>query len=118
LRQPIEPNVDGVPKWVAFKRSAAFQQQSNERRMAAVRCEGENRVTMIVPSVKVSAFFDEQSIETPDFKYSHSITPDARFGLDDEGGLVWVRFRTEEANASVKDFVSLIEAPIEDTDLG
>jgi hypothetical protein len=57
-------------------------------------------------------------IETPDFKYSHSITPEARFGLDDEGGLVWVRFRPEEANASVQDFVSLIEAPVEDTELG
>jgi len=58
------------------------------------------------------------SVGTPDFKYSHSITPDARFGFDDEGGLVWVRFRPEEANASVKDFVSLIEAPVEDSELG
>ena len=57
-------------------------------------------------------------IETPDFKYSHSITPDARFGFDDEGGLVWVRFRPAEANASVQDFVSLIEAPVEDTESG
>jgi hypothetical protein len=55
-------------------------------------------------------------IDTPDFKYSHSITPDARFGFDDEGGLVWVRFRPEEANASVQDFVSLIEAPVADTE--
>jgi hypothetical protein len=52
-------------------------------------------------------------INTPDFRYSHSITPDARFGFDDEGGLVWVRFRPEEANASVQDFVSLIDAPVE-----
>ena len=58
------------------------------------------------------------SIDTPDFKYSHSITPDARLGFDDEGGLVWVRFRPEEANASVLDFVSLIAAPVEDTELG
>jgi hypothetical protein len=57
-------------------------------------------------------------IDTPDFKYSHSITPDARFGFDDEGGLVWARFRPEEANASVQDFVSLIEAPVEDTESG
>jgi hypothetical protein len=57
-------------------------------------------------------------IDTPDFKYSHSITPDARFGFDDEGGLVWVRFRPAEANASVQDFVSLIEAPVEDTEAG
>jgi hypothetical protein len=57
-------------------------------------------------------------IDTADFKYSHSITPDARFGFDDEGGLVWVRFRPEEANASVQDFVSLIEAPIQDAELG
>jgi|GEM_PF-922802 uncharacterized protein YuzE len=57
-------------------------------------------------------------IDTPDFKYSHSITPDARFGFDDEGGLVWVRFRPEEANASVQDFVSLIEAPVDDTEIG
>jgi hypothetical protein len=57
-------------------------------------------------------------IDTADFKYSHSITSDARFGFDDEGGLVWVRFRPEEANASVQDFVSLIEAPIQDAELG
>jgi hypothetical protein len=44
-------------------------------------------------------------IDTPDFKYSHSITPDV--GFDDEGGLVLARFRPEEANASVQDFVSL-----------
>jgi hypothetical protein len=56
-------------------------------------------------------------IETPDFKYSHSITPGSRLGLDDEGGLIWARFRPDEANASVQDFVSLIEAPVEDTDL-
>ena len=57
-------------------------------------------------------------IDTPDFKYSHSITPEARFGFDEEGGLVWTRFRPEEANANVRDFVSLIEAPIEDTESG
>jgi hypothetical protein len=57
-------------------------------------------------------------IDTADFKYSHSITPDARFGFDDEGGLVWVRFRPEESNASVQDFVSPIEAPIQDAKLG
>jgi hypothetical protein len=57
-------------------------------------------------------------IDTPDFKYSHSITPGARFGFDEEGGLVWTRFRPEEANANVRDFVSLIEAPIEDTESG
>jgi|SRR3954469_21461886 hypothetical protein len=57
-------------------------------------------------------------IDTPDFKYSHSITPEARFGLDEEGGLVWTRFRPEEANANVRDFVSLIEAPVEDTESG
>jgi hypothetical protein len=28
--------------------------------MAGVRCEGERRVAMIVPSVKVGTFFDEQ----------------------------------------------------------
>jgi len=57
-------------------------------------------------------------IDTPDFKYSHSITPVARFGFDDEGGLLWVRFQPEEANASIPDFVSLIEARIEDTESG
>jgi len=57
-------------------------------------------------------------IDTPDFKYSHPITPVARFGFDDQGGLVWVRFRPEEANASVQDFVSLIEAPVEHTESG
>jgi hypothetical protein len=57
-------------------------------------------------------------IDTADFKYSHSITPEARFGFDDEGGLVWARFRPEEANANVQDFVSLIEAPVEDAASG
>ena len=57
-------------------------------------------------------------IDTPDFKYSHSITPDALFGFDDEGGLVWARFRPEEANANVQDFISLIEAPVEDAESG
>jgi hypothetical protein len=57
-------------------------------------------------------------IDTPDFKYSHSITPNARFGFDDEGGLVWVRFRPTEANASLHDFISLIEAPVEDAESG
>jgi hypothetical protein len=56
--------------------------------------------------------------DTPDFKYSHSITPEARFGFDDGGGLVWMRFRAEEANASVQDFVSLIDAPVEDAESG
>jgi hypothetical protein len=55
-------------------------------------------------------------IDTPDFKYSHSITPDALFGFDDEGGLVWVRFRPAETNASVQDFVSLIEVSVEHTE--
>jgi hypothetical protein len=57
-------------------------------------------------------------IDRPDFKYSHSITPEARFGFDDDGGLVWVRFRPEEANTNVQDFVSLIEAPVEDSESG
>ncbi len=55
-------------------------------------------------------------IDTPDFKYSHSITPIARFGFDRDGGLVWVRFSPEEANPSVNDFVTLIDAPIESTE--
>ena len=58
------------------------------------------------------------SISTPDFKYSHSITPDVRFGFGDDGGLIWVRFRPEEANADVQDFVSLIEAPVEEPGSG
>jgi hypothetical protein len=57
-------------------------------------------------------------IDTADFKYPDSLTPDARFGFDDEGGLVWVRFRPKESNASVQDFVSLIEAPIQDAEFG
>ncbi len=57
-------------------------------------------------------------IETPDFKYSHSITPAVRFGFDADGGLVWVRFSPEEANTSVEDFVSLIDAPVESSRSG
>jgi hypothetical protein len=52
--------------------------------------------------------------DTPDLKYSHSITPIARFGFDEEGGLVWVRFSCEEANANVQDFLSLVDAPREE----
>ena len=54
-------------------------------------------------------------IAAPDFKYSYSITPAARFGFDREGGLVWLRFSPHDANANVHDFVSLIEAPVEET---
>ena len=53
-------------------------------------------------------------IDAPDFKYSHSITPDARFGFDEEGGLVWVRFSPAKANAKVQDFLALVDAPIEE----
>ena len=69
-------------------------------------------------------YFSEKSlptpagIDTPDFKYSYSITPAARFGFDAEGGLVWVRFSPTEANADIEDFVSLIDAPVEDTESG
>ena len=52
-------------------------------------------------------------IEIPNLKYSHSITPEARFGFDDDGGLVWLRFSPEEANLNIYDFVSLIDAPVE-----
>jgi uncharacterized protein YuzE len=46
-------------------------------------------------------------------RYSHSITPAARFGLDNQGGLVWIAFSVDEANASPEDFLSLVDAPIE-----
>lgn len=65
-------------------------------------------------SMKTPAF---RGLNTRDFKYSHSITPDARFGFDSEAGLVWVRFRLEDENANVHNFVSLIDAPVEDTEI-
>jgi hypothetical protein len=52
--------------------------------------------------------------DTPDFRYSHSITPVARFGFDEEGGLVWVRFSPREANTDTQDFLSLVDAPLEE----
>jgi len=59
-------------------------------------------------------FATPSGIDTPDFKYSHSITPTARFGFDEEGGLIWVRFSPEGANAEIQDFLSLVDAPIEE----
>jgi len=44
-------------------------------------------------------------------RYSHSITPAARFGLDKQGGLVWISFSVKEANANPEDFLSLVDAP-------
>jgi len=46
-------------------------------------------------------------------KYSHSITPEADFGFDAEGGLLWLRFSCSEENLSAADFVSLINTPVE-----
>jgi len=51
-------------------------------------------------------------------RYSHSITPPARFGLDKQGGLVWISFSTEEANESPEDFLALVDAPVERTITG
>jgi hypothetical protein len=46
-------------------------------------------------------------------KYAHSITPPALFGLDQQGGLVWVSFSSEEANESPEDFLAFVDAPVE-----
>ena len=46
-------------------------------------------------------------------RYSHSITPPARFGVDKQGGLVWVSFSAKEANENSEDFLSLVDAPVE-----
>lgn len=43
-------------------------------------------------------------------KYSHSITPSARFGLDKQGGLLWISFSAKEANASPEGFLDLVDA--------
>jgi hypothetical protein len=53
-----------------------------------------------------------ESLDTA-FKYSHSITPEAEFAFDSNGGLVWLRFCPKDANSCSADFVSLIDAPIE-----
>jgi hypothetical protein len=47
------------------------------------------------------------------FKYSHSITPEAEFAFDSDGGIVSLRFSPKDANSCSADFVSLIDAPIE-----
>jgi|SRR5581483_7763850 len=44
--------------------------------------------------------------------YSHSLTPDARFAFDEEGGLLWVRFSLPNEVSSAADFVALIDAPL------
>jgi hypothetical protein len=46
-------------------------------------------------------------------KYAHSITPPARFGLDEQGGFVWVTFSAEEANKNPWDFLAFVDAPVE-----
>jgi hypothetical protein len=46
-------------------------------------------------------------------RYSHSITPEAEFGFDADGGLLWLRFSPRDANTSAADFVALIDAPVE-----
>jgi tetrahydromethanopterin S-methyltransferase subunit B len=45
-------------------------------------------------------------------RYAHSITPDARFGLDREGGFVWVSFSAQEATQNPEDFLAFLEVPI------
>ena len=51
-------------------------------------------------------------------RYAHSITPDARFGLDREGGFVWVSFSAQEANENPEDFLAFLEVPIERETMG
>jgi uncharacterized protein YuzE len=45
--------------------------------------------------------------------YSHSITPPARFGLDKQGGLIWISFSSKEGNESVEDFLALLDARVQ-----
>jgi hypothetical protein len=46
-------------------------------------------------------------------RYAHSITPPARFGLDRQGGFVWVTFSAQEANENPEDFLAFVDAPVE-----
>jgi hypothetical protein len=46
-------------------------------------------------------------------RYSHSISPPARFGLDRQGGFIWVSFYVTEANDNPEDFLAFVDAPIE-----
>jgi uncharacterized protein YuzE len=46
-------------------------------------------------------------------RYAHSITPAARFGLDRQGGFVWVSFSAQEANENPDDFLEFLDAPVE-----
>jgi len=46
-------------------------------------------------------------------RYAHSITPPARFGLDEQGGFVWVTFSAEEANENPEDFLAFVDTPVE-----
>ena len=56
--------------------------------------------------------------DDPKFKYSHSITPMARIGLDEQGGLVWVSFLPEVGNGNPADFLARVDAPVENTTNG
>lgn len=51
-------------------------------------------------------------------RYAHSITPPARFGLDEQGGFVWVTFSAKEANQNPEDFLAFVEAPVEKEAIG
>ncbi len=56
--------------------------------------------------------------DDPKFKYSHSITPMARIGLDEQGGLVWVSFLPEVGNGNPADFLARVDAPVDNTTNG
>jgi hypothetical protein len=55
---------------------------------------------------------DTSRPESTRVKYSHSLTPEARFGFDDQGGLLWFRFLLPNEIRSAADFVALIDAPL------
>jgi hypothetical protein len=76
---------------------------------AGVTYDQEADAAYIYFSIKQPAF---PSIPSPERRYAISITPTARFGLDNEGGLVWVKFSIEKLKIGVEEFVSLIDAPV------
>ena len=53
------------------------------------------------------------SVPTLDFRYSRSLVPRVCFGFDDEGGLIWIRLQPAEVGPDIREFLSLVEAPLQ-----
>ena len=79
--------------------------------------EGESGVTYDEEANAAFFYFRMKKLDTSQrggapVRYSHSLTPDARFGFDNDGGLLWVRFFLPNKIGNAADFLGFIDAPI------